>query len=763
MASSGASSADAAAWADFAAAAGLDVVAPTTSPTSPITPSPGVEDEVAGPPTSGEPEAEAPPSSGGGLDGDSAVPPTLGEPALVESTPGDEDIAPPVMGVPSSSEDEEELLADPAGAPWVGAPQAAVDVADVGVQTEHNVILPAFDLVDVASQTDGKVAFTTFVGDTPQTALAAAIRALSPGSLLRLDGALRQALAQPLVDVAPSLQGGVASAHAPPDLDLLGDTPVEQPSSSGSVVDPGPGPASARIFWEEQNATAVAEQAAVRPLPDDDFDPPATSLEVYLQDQDAAAGTTTTPSSSGLPSSSSKSPGGKAPFRKAPPPALVEPAAKVSKAPPVPFPDRQIAFLADPPKKPPVKRAPVMPEQAPPPAEAAMAGAPAPSSSAASSSGSVVAKGTAATSQTPAPEDTAPAPAASSDDAPGPSAEHLRQQAFIRQEQMARSQAGMRLLHDGATYAQALESRIEREMEEQRRAADAAALAKAKPKGPPAHLKKGRWDRLRLAAVRASADSFDLGGLAFHSSVAQGRKLMPCATTPAPTDDGRAKPRSTRGRTPRDADARWLEGGRQFAPWHYTVEAMLQDAKGVLHIPPPEVKEQLHHIPPGYTAAVWLGTAGTGAWLPGSWAFSSWPLGPNQWPRARLPFRRRARALSSGCPSSEPLGGRGPHAALAGRLADPGTGLGGHPGVLLGLAPRPGAHQAGRSRGAPGDGGGRLRRHCRLVGRPARPCACYSRHQGQAPTLSGPGARPPAPGRGLPGSRRPTPGRGRRL
>ncbi|OLP99700.1 hypothetical protein AK812_SmicGene17728 [Symbiodinium microadriaticum] len=66
---------------------------------------------------------------------------------------------------------------------------------------------------------------------------------------------------------------------------------------------------------------------------------------------------------------------------------------------------------------------------------------------------------------------------------------------------------------------------------------------------------------------------------------------MPCATTPAPTDDGRAKPRSTRGRTPRDADARWLEGGRQFAPWHYTVEAMLQDAKGVLHNPPPEVKE----------------------------------------------------------------------------------------------------------------------------------------------------------------------------
>ncbi|CAE7897784.1 unnamed protein product, partial [Symbiodinium necroappetens] len=114
--------------------------------------------------------------------------------------------------------------------------------------------------------------------------------------------------------------------------------------------------------------------------------------------------------------------------------------------------------------------------------------------------------------------------------------------------------------------------------------------------------KRGRWDRLRLSAARVAADSFELGDLQFHSSVAQGRKLMPCTTTPAPTDDGRQKPRSTRGRTPRDADARWAEGGRQFAPWHYTVEAMLQDSRGLLHLPPPDVKEQLHHIPAGYTA-----------------------------------------------------------------------------------------------------------------------------------------------------------------
>ena len=160
-------------------------------------------------------------------------------------------------------------------------------------------------MVDVAAQTDGKVAFSSFVGDTPQAALATAIRALSPGSLFRLDGALRQAMAQPLVDVAPSLQGGGSTSPVPPDLDLLGDTPGEQTASSGGIVDPGPGPASARIFWEEQNATVVAEQAAARPLPDDDFDAPATALEAYLKDQDSAAGQTASPSSSGQPPSSS--------------------------------------------------------------------------------------------------------------------------------------------------------------------------------------------------------------------------------------------------------------------------------------------------------------------------------------------------------------------------------------------------------------------------------------------------------------------------
>ena len=480
MAHSGASSADAAAWADFASAAGLDVTISTPSPT---TTAPGVEAALAAPPASGEPEAEEPPSSGGMLEGILAEPPALGEPALVETAPVDDDIAPPVLGVPSSSEDEEELIADPAGAPMVGAPPAAGGTADVGVQTSQNVIIPAFDMVDVAAQTDGKVAFSSFVGDMPQVALAAAIRALSPGSLFRLDGALRQALAQPLVDVAPSLQGGGSTSPVPPDLDLLGDTPGEQTASSGGIVDPGPGPASARIFWEEQNATVVAEQA--RPLPDDDFDAPATALEAYLKDQDSAAGQTASPSSSGQPPSSSQSPGGKAPFKKARPPALVleEPEAKVGKAPPVPYPDKQIAFL-EPPKRRPSSSPNRRRRQPRPLHRLRRLRRPLP--------GQLSPRlRTQRPSRRPAPT------------TPGRST-------FDARRSSARSRW---------PDAQALESRIEREIEEQRQAEEAAALAKATEAGPP------------------------FGGLAAGSEVTptpvtQGRTSMvggaPEVTTPSP-------------------------------------------------------------------------------------------------------------------------------------------------------------------------------------------------------------------------------------
>ena len=107
--------------------------------------------------------------------------------------------------------------------------------------------------------------------------------------------------------------------------------------------------------------------------------------------------------------------------------------------PPMPYPDRPIAFLAELPKRPPVKRAPLPPNQSPPAADQALAEAPAPSSATSSSSGPVVAEVAAAPSSTPVPAEEAQVQAPGPDDRQGPSEEHLRRQAFIRQEQMARS------------------------------------------------------------------------------------------------------------------------------------------------------------------------------------------------------------------------------------------------------------------------------------------------------------------------------------
>ena len=50
----------------------------------------------------------------------------MGTRALVETAGADEDVVPPVLGVPPSSDEEEELLADIAGA----QPFQAVDVID---------------------------------------------------------------------------------------------------------------------------------------------------------------------------------------------------------------------------------------------------------------------------------------------------------------------------------------------------------------------------------------------------------------------------------------------------------------------------------------------------------------------------------------------------------------------------------------------------------------------------------------------------------
>eukprot|EP00435_Cladocopium_sp_Y103_P059759 s29_g21.t1 len=81
-------------------------------------------------------------------------------------------------------------------------------------------------------------------------------------------------------------------------------------------------------------------------------------------------------------------------------------------------------------------------------------------------------------------------------------------------------------------------------------------------------------------------------------------ETLPCLTTPAPTEAGRAAPRSQKGRMGSATYHRWISDNRQYAPWHYEEKCLMQDPSGKLSIPPIETKESLHHIPVGYTAGM---------------------------------------------------------------------------------------------------------------------------------------------------------------
>ena len=48
-------------------------------------------------------------------------------------------------------------------------------------------------------------------------------------------------------------------------------------------------------------------------------------------------------------------------------------------------------------------------------------------------------------------------------------------------------------------------------------------------------------------------------------------------------------------------ERRWLEANRQWAPWHYNLEALVESPSGDLTVPPVGLKEGLHHLPKGHT------------------------------------------------------------------------------------------------------------------------------------------------------------------
>ena len=115
--------------------------------------------------------------------------------------------------------------------------------------------------------------------------------------------------------------------------------------------------------------------------------------------------------------------------------------------------------------------------------------------------------------------------------------------------------------------------------------------------------KVGRLKRLHVDCQRDDLTRYDMDGHSFSDEVQSGRKVLPCYTTPAPTDAGRPAPKSCKSKIDSATRQRWLESGRVFAPWHYNEYALLRSSNGALVTAPITIKEQSHHLAAGWTSS----------------------------------------------------------------------------------------------------------------------------------------------------------------
>ena len=113
--------------------------------------------------------------------------------------------------------------------------------------------------------------------------------------------------------------------------------------------------------------------------------------------------------------------------------------------------------------------------------------------------------------------------------------------------------------------------------------------------------------RVRFNVSPDKLEDYDLGDLSWPQCIMD-KTPLPCLTTPAEDPKGRPAPRSCKGKTSSDAQQRWLRDGRQYAPWHYEADNMFRQTDNRLVLAPAEVKEQLHHLPRGWTEGL-RGTA----------------------------------------------------------------------------------------------------------------------------------------------------------
>ena len=119
--------------------------------------------------------------------------------------------------------------------------------------------------------------------------------------------------------------------------------------------------------------------------------------------------------------------------------------------------------------------------------------------------------------------------------------------------------------------------------------------------GPLKWGKHQHYPRLIIEGHVDEVDDFQLDGLKFHPKIQQHIARMPCLTTPAHDENGRPAPKRSKTRTDPETKSRWLSGGRQYAPWHYQEHALLKDEHNEWVVPPVHIKEQMHHLPPGFT------------------------------------------------------------------------------------------------------------------------------------------------------------------
>ena len=104
--------------------------------------------------------------------------------------------------------------------------------------------------------------------------------------------------------------------------------------------------------------------------------------------------------------------------------------------------------------------------------------------------------------------------------------------------------------------------------------------------------RSGKIYRLHVTSGRDDLAQFDMRGYMFGKEVLAGLQLLPCFTTPAPTESGRSAPKRMKAHIDSATRQRWLDDSRNFAPWHYQKK---------LEVLPPFLKEQAHHLPADFT------------------------------------------------------------------------------------------------------------------------------------------------------------------